>query len=136
MPCRARRGAHAALDAPADVGGALGVARAARREGHADPVGVALVELAGDADCLVDGQVALSGEAAVVPAPGQVIHGEPWRIGHLHEEDALRRKMESFRAMTGTKKALQITMVTPFGVKTSANSVIANQVTLDDLFQR
>ena len=51
-------------------------------------------------------------------------------------EDALRRKMESFRAMTGTKKALQITMITPYGVKVGANSVITNQVTLDDLFRR
>src|SRR5215207_4695014 len=32
---------------------------------------------------IIDGQVALSREAAVMPAPGQVIHVEPWRIGHL-----------------------------------------------------
>lgn len=51
-------------------------------------------------------------------------------------EDALRRKMEVFRAMTGTTKALQITMITPYGVKVGANSIISNQVTLDDLFQR
>ena len=51
-------------------------------------------------------------------------------------EDALRRKMDSFRAMTGTKKALQLTMITPFGVKVGANSIIANQVTLDDLFKQ
>ena len=51
-------------------------------------------------------------------------------------EDILRRKMESFRAMTGTKKVLQITMITPYGVKAGANSIISNQVTLDDLFRR
>ena len=51
-------------------------------------------------------------------------------------EDTLRRKMDSFRAMTGTKKALQITMITPYGVKAGANSIISNQVTLDDLFRR
>ena len=51
-------------------------------------------------------------------------------------EDTLRRKMESFRAMTGTKKALQMTMITPFGVKTSVNSIVSNQVTLDDLFSK
>ena len=50
-------------------------------------------------------------------------------------EGTLKRKMESFRAMTGTKKALQITMITPYGVKTGTNSIISNQVTLDDLFQ-
>lgn len=50
-------------------------------------------------------------------------------------ENALRRKMESFRAMTGTKKALQITMITPYGVKAGAHSIISNQVTLDDLFR-
>ncbi len=51
-------------------------------------------------------------------------------------EDTLKRKMESFGAMTGTKKALQMTIITPHGVKTGANSIIANQVTLDDLFSR
>ena len=51
-------------------------------------------------------------------------------------ENALRRKLESFRAMTGTKKAIQVTMITPFGVKVGANSIVSNQVTLDDLFQR
>ena len=50
-------------------------------------------------------------------------------------EETLRRKMESFRAMTGTQKALQMIMVTPYGVKTGANSIISKQLTLDDLFR-
>ena len=49
-------------------------------------------------------------------------------------EDTLKRKMESFRMVTGTKKTLQMTIITPHGVKTGENSIIANQVTLDDLF--
>ncbi len=51
-------------------------------------------------------------------------------------EDKLRRKMESFRMMTGTKKSLRMTIITPHGVITGDNSIIANQVTLDDLFRQ
>ena len=51
-------------------------------------------------------------------------------------ENMLRQKMDSSRAMTDTKKALQITMITPYGVKTGANTIISNQVTLDDLFKK
>ena len=40
---------------------------------------------------IVDRQVALPGKAAIMPAPGQVIHVELRRVGHLHEEDPLRR---------------------------------------------
>ena len=51
-------------------------------------------------------------------------------------EDTLRRKMEAFRETTGTKKALQVVMVTPYGVNTGANSIVSRQVTLDDIFER
>ena len=51
-------------------------------------------------------------------------------------EDTLRRKMEAFREATGTKKALQVVMITPYGVNTGVNSIVSRQVTLDDLFER
>ena len=51
-------------------------------------------------------------------------------------EDTLRRKMETFKEATGTKKALQVVMITPYGVNTGVNSIVSRQVTLDDLFER
>ena len=51
-------------------------------------------------------------------------------------EEALKRERDSFRAMTGTKKALQMTMITPYGVKAGKGPIISNQVKLDDLFLR
>ena len=35
-------------------------------------------------------ELALAGEDAVVPAPGEHVHGELGRVGHLHEEDLVR----------------------------------------------
>ena len=47
----------------------------------------------------------------------------------------LRNKLETFRRMTGTKKSLQMTMITSYGVKRNKYSgFIQSQVTLDDLF--
>ena len=51
------------------------------------------------------------------------------------ENRKLRRRLELFRAATGTKKGLLLTMITSNGVKRNANSAIVNsEVTLDDLF--
>ena len=44
--------------------------------------------------------------------------------------------MDLFRNETGTKKALQMTMITTYGLRNSKyNSLIGRQVVLDDLFQ-
>ena len=52
------------------------------------------------------------------------------------DDQKLRNKLETFRRMTGTKKSLQITMITTFGVKNNKYSnMIQSQVILDDLFQ-
>ena len=51
-------------------------------------------------------------------------------------EDILWQKMEAFREVTGTKKALQITLITPFGAKGNTGFIVSNQVTLNDLFKR
>lgn len=50
--------------------------------------------------------------------------------------DNLRNKKERFRQDTGTKKAIFITMITPYGVKENAyyNELVQHQLTLDDLF--
>ena len=49
----------------------------------------------------------------------------------------LRNKLDTFRRMTGTKKSLQITMITTYGVKQGKYSgLIQSQVLLDDLFQK
>jgi hypothetical protein len=51
------------------------------------------------------------------------------------EEMKLRRRRGNFIEATKTKKAVHITLVTPYGVKPNAHSSIAqNQVRLDDLF--
>ena len=48
----------------------------------------------------------------------------------------LRNKMDLFRNEAGTKKALQMTMITTYGLRNSKyNSLIGRQVVLDDLFQ-
>ena len=47
----------------------------------------------------------------------------------------LRNELDSFRRMTGTKKSLQITMITTYGIKRGKYSgLIQSQVLLDDLF--
>jgi len=51
------------------------------------------------------------------------------------EEIKLRRRRGNFIEATKTKKAVHITLVTPYGLKSNAHSSIAqNQVLLDDLF--
>lgn len=50
-------------------------------------------------------------------------------------EEDLRRKLAVFQAVTGTRKALHVTMVTSFGLlKNSHCGRVQSQVTLDDLF--
>lgn len=50
-------------------------------------------------------------------------------------DEKLRNKIETFRAETGTRKALQLTMVTTYGVKRNMYSnKVQSEVTLDDLF--
>lgn len=47
----------------------------------------------------------------------------------------VRNKLETFRQMTGTKKTLQMTMITTYGIRQNKYSgLIQSQVTLDDLF--
>ena len=47
----------------------------------------------------------------------------------------LRNKIGVFKEVTGTKKAVQLIMVTTFGVKQNAySSIVQDEVTLDDLF--
>lgn len=51
-------------------------------------------------------------------------------------DSVLRNKIEAFRRMTGSKKSLQLTMITTYGVKQNKYSnLIQSQVTLDDLFK-
>lgn len=50
-------------------------------------------------------------------------------------EEDLRRKLAVFQAVTGTRKALHVTMVTSFGLlRNSHCGRVQSQVTLDDLF--
>jgi uncharacterized protein len=47
----------------------------------------------------------------------------------------IRNKMEAFRKAVNCKKSIQIIMITTYGLKKSKyNSLITNEVTLDDLF--
>lgn len=49
----------------------------------------------------------------------------------------LRRKISRFTEVTGTKKTIQLTFVTTYGVKQNMYSGrISNQVTLEDLFAK
>ncbi len=51
-------------------------------------------------------------------------------------EKALNRKCETFQAVTGTKSAIHLTMVTTEGVANNSHSgVVQSVVTLDDLFR-
>ncbi len=48
---------------------------------------------------------------------------------------SLRNKIGTFRLVTGTKKDLQLVMVTTYGVKQNMYSnLVQSQVLLDDLF--
>lgn len=52
-------------------------------------------------------------------------------------EMVLRNKMDSFRKQTNSKRTLQLTMITTFGVKQNKYSgIVGSQVTLDALFHR
>jgi hypothetical protein len=52
------------------------------------------------------------------------------------EERKIRMRRGNFIAATGTKKAVHITLVTPYGLKANSHSSIAqNEIRLDDLFQ-
>jgi hypothetical protein len=48
----------------------------------------------------------------------------------------LRRKLDVFRRVTGTRKNVFLTMVTTFGVVNNAyaKKLVANSLTLEDLF--
>ena len=46
------------------------------------------------------------------------------------------RKAETFRAVTGTRKAVHIVLATPFGLRPNLHSgLVQNVVTLADLFR-
>jgi intergrase/recombinase len=50
-------------------------------------------------------------------------------------ENNLRNKIEVFREATKSKKALQLVMITTYGVKQNAHSgIMQSQVKMDDLF--
>lgn len=52
-----------------------------------------------------------------------------------HYEESLRNKIETFRRETATRKSLQMTMITTYGVKKNKYSNrVQNEVVLDDLF--
>jgi hypothetical protein len=52
-----------------------------------------------------------------------------------NDDDALRNKRAAFKAETGTRKALQTTLVTTYGLRRNAYAnAITVQLTLDDLF--
>ena len=51
-------------------------------------------------------------------------------------EDKLRKKLTVFREATKTRKALQLVMITTYGVRQNSHSgIVQSQVTLDDLFE-
>ena len=55
----------------------------------------------------------------------------------ITEDEAmkLRRRLGNFIEATQTKKAVHITLVTPYGLKKNSHSAIAqNEIVLDDLF--
>jgi len=50
-------------------------------------------------------------------------------------ETTLRRKIQVFREATKTRKALQLMMITTYGVRPNAHSgILQSQITMDDLF--
>ena len=51
-------------------------------------------------------------------------------------EERLKKKIQVFREATKTKKALQLVMITTYGVRQNANSgIMQSQVRMDDLFE-
>lgn len=58
----------------------------------------------------------------------------PFVIDKKYDEE-LRNKIGVFKAVTGTTKAIQLVMVTTYGVKENKYSnILQNQITIDDLF--
>lgn len=52
-------------------------------------------------------------------------------------DEEMRERMELFRSVTRTRKALHLTMVTTYGLKQNAYSgMVQNEVVLDDLFKK
>ena len=52
-------------------------------------------------------------------------------------EERLKKKMQVFREATKTKKALQLVMITTYGIRQNAHSgIVQSQVRMDDLFER
>ena len=52
------------------------------------------------------------------------------------ESCKLRNRIESFREESGTKKAIHLVMITPYGIKRTVNSGgVTSQVTMDALFE-
>ena len=49
---------------------------------------------------------------------------------------ALKRKLDVFRRITGTRKSVFLTMVTTFGIVNNAyaKELVANSLTLEDLY--
>ena len=67
----------------------------------------------------------------------QIIIGRKYEFAIDKEYDEkLRNKIETFRTETGTRKALQLTMVTTYGVKRNMyRNKVQSEVVLDDLFE-
>lgn len=52
-------------------------------------------------------------------------------------KEKLRKKVEVFREATQSKKALQLVMITTYGVRQNAHSgIVQSQVCMEDLFAR
>lgn len=55
----------------------------------------------------------------------------------MEYDEKMRDKVSVFKEITGTKKAVQIVMVTTYGIKRNMYSArVQNEVTLDDLFEK
>ena len=51
-------------------------------------------------------------------------------------EIALRNKIDTFRRETGTRKTLQLVMITTYGIrKNKYSNLVSGQVVLEDLFR-
>ena len=58
----------------------------------------------------------------------------PFAISKRLDAD-MRERVEAFRAETGTRKAVRLTMVCPYGVKRNKYwGIVSNEITFDDLF--
>lgn len=59
----------------------------------------------------------------------------PYAIDKALEAE-LRERLAAFRAETGTRKSIRLTMVCPYGVKRNAHwGIVQNEITYDDLFR-